>query len=249
MGLILQADEHVWRALEVVLGGCPGVGVLPPRVDRDLLKSAFRRRAHQLHPDKARAVGLSEQALAERFHELKLAYDYILSLLDSKAGGAAPSRSGAQGKVPARRLRFAQYLYFTGIIDWRTLLAAMRWQHRTRPRLGEIAREMSFLSAEGVTEILRLKASQERFGDAALRLRRLDHVRLFAMLCRQRRFDRPIGRFFVDHGLLTPAALARHLDRHWAHNLACAAAEIQDHSSPPWFPRSQPPAQGASVAW
>jgi hypothetical protein len=225
--LILQADEHVRRALGVVLGAYPGVGGLSPAVDRRVLKSAFRRRAHQLHPDKARAVGLSEQALAHRFRELKHAYDYLLALLDAPAL-IAERRFRRPGAIPRKRLRFAQYLYFTGIIDWHTLLAAMRWQHSARPRLGEIARQMSFLSSEDVGEILRLRGGAERFGDAALRLGRLDHVRLFAVLGRQRRFDRPIGRFFVDHGILTPVELAQQLDRHWAHNLACAAAEIQE---------------------
>ncbi len=309
--MILHADERVLRALGIVLGSSLGRPIaLPPRLDRRGLKSAYRRRAHQLHPDKARGLGLSEAALAHRFRELKVAYDFLLDTIaqhsaialddlrvppavarprkpasgadgngdghcygydngnasadgNGRAGqsgssvgsahdpgrgrerAARPPREGAAatgrppwgqaaqrptfrhtGGVPRRHLRFAQYLYFAGVIDWATLLAAMRWQHRTRPRVGEIARQMSYLSLEDVCAVLRGKRLEERFGEAALRLRRIDRLRLLTVLGRQRRFDRPIGRYFVDYNVLTPEHLARLLERHWAHNLACAAAEM-----------------------
>jgi hypothetical protein len=249
--LILQADERVLSALRVVLGGSPASRTYPSRIDQRTLKTAFRRRAHELHPDKARAVGLPERALAQRFHELKRAYDLLDSML--AAGGAIlldsvrppmrptePARAPAPratrraresihhlGAIPRRRLRFAQYLYYAGVIDWDMLVAAMRWQRRARPRIGEIAREMRFLSPEDICDILRRKLADERFGEAALRLRHLDRLGLFAVLARQRRFDRPIGRFFVERHVLTPGGLTQQLDRHWLHNLTCAAAEIR----------------------
>jgi hypothetical protein len=134
------------------------------------------------------------------------------------------------GAIPARRLRFAQYLFYAGVIDWATLVAAMRWQQRTRPLLGELAREMSYLSQDDVHAILRGQACDERFGETAIRLQRLDRLRLLTLLGRQRRFDRPIGRYFTENRIVTPSALARLLERHWAHNLACAAAECGERS-------------------
>jgi hypothetical protein len=251
-GVILQADEDVLRALGIVLGGRPGPGSsLAAHVDRRLLKTAFRRRAHELHPDKSRCVGLPEAALTHRFHELKGAYDFLLSVLANRSGVggdlAAPATPNAPRAerpvaratspepsptaprcvptIPGHRLRFAQYLYHAGVIDWHTLLAAMRWQYRTRPRVGELARQMSLLSRHDVCEILRQRELDERFGETALRLRRLDWSHLFSVLRRQQRLDRPIGRFFVGHDILTGGELATLLDRQWEHNLACAAAE------------------------
>ena len=249
--MILQADERVLSALRVVLGGPAASRAYLSRLDQRTLKTAFRRRAHELHPDKARAVGLPERALAQRFHELKRAYDFLESMLGAgdaifldsprpPVRPAAPTAAPAPrttrraresirhlGAIPRRRPRFAQYLYYAGEIDWDMLVAAMRWQHRTRPRIGEIARQMSFLSPEDICDILRRKLADERFGEAALRLQRLDRLGLFAVLARQRRFDRPIGRFFVERHVLTPAGLAEQLDRHWVHNLQCAATEIR----------------------
>jgi len=134
--------------------------------------------------------------------------------------------------VPARRLRFAQYLYYAGVIDWATLIAAMRWQQRTRPLLGQIARQMSYLTLDDVCAILKERTLGERFGDAAVRLRRLDQRRLLTILGRQRRFDRPIGRYFTENHIVRPEDLARLLERHAAHNLLCAAAEIGARQRP-----------------
>jgi hypothetical protein len=312
---VLQADGRVLQALATVLGGQPGP--IPASINRRFLRSAFRRRAHELHPDKARGLGLAEAVLVQRFRELKHAYDFLLTSLvgdgvivvaeamarpaivvpdrgrpidgnprivraqaprggvpraAARAGMRAPSpgsgdpRRGRRhpderprptprecsvgpdspvrvaatprpsfrhaGPVPARRLRFAQYLYYAGVIDWATLIAAMRWQQRTRPVLGQIARQMSYLTLDDVYAILRQRALGERFGDAAVRLRRLDQRRLLTILGRQRRFDRPIGRYFTEHRIVRPEDLARLLERHAAHNLLCAAAEIGARQRP-----------------
>jgi hypothetical protein len=250
----LAADGRVQRALGVVLG--VDVSRLEPcRLDRQALRTAFRRQAHRLHPDKALVIGLSEQALAYRFRELKHAYDYLVALLDvprvvagvstptaaEEVPAAPPNASSATqrsaasasapphprpGQMPRRRLRFAQYLYYAGVIDWNTLLRARRWQRRTRPYLGEIAREIGALSVDDVDYVLRHRRASERFGEAALRLRRLDHVRLLTILGRQHRLARPIGRYFVEHDILTLGELELWLQRHWAHNLSVAAAEL-----------------------
>jgi hypothetical protein len=248
----IEADGRVLQALGVVLGVEPLR--LPSAVDRRALKTAFRRRAHLLHPDKASAVGATEQTLALRFAELKSAYDFLVALLDGRTAAPAkgcgtPSVASAgratrpeppravlrygchpSSLIPRRRLRFAQYLYYARVIDWNTLLRAMRWQHRIRPRLGEIARECGYLSLDDVGHVLRHRAHDERFGDAALRLGRIDHVRLLTVLARQHRHDRPIGRYFVEHKILTRAELGVLLQRHWSHNLDVAAAQMRAYS-------------------
>ena len=262
----LATDGHLQRALGVVLGvdvsrlaGC--------HIDRQALRTSFRRQAHRFHPDKAQGMGLSEHTLAHRFRELKQAYDYLLALVEAQkattgtsaptsepaapavapsercaanrsgtAVGAVPARPGTiddvplapqpSARIPKRRLRFAQYLYYAHVIDWSTLLKARRWQHRTRPYVGEIAREIGLLSGEDVDHVLRHRQAGERFGDAALRLGRLDHVRLLTILARQHRLARPIGRYFLEHNILTPAELNAWLQHNWVHNLSVAATEL-----------------------
>jgi hypothetical protein len=250
----LAPDGRVQRALGVVLG--VDSRQLPPSLDRQALKAAFRRQAHRVHPDKALAMGLPEEALAQRFRELKHAYDYLLALLAAQRAAAvqqsapgrprpaasasrpgtrvaeaasAPAGTGfpPSAAVPRRRLRFAQYLYYARVIGWDTLFRAMRWQHRTRPFIGQIARDIGVLSSSDVSHVLRHRRPDERFGEAALRLGRLDHLRLLTILGHQHRLDRPIGRYFVEQNILTPEELDCWLRRHWTHNLSVAAAEMR----------------------
>jgi AcrR family transcriptional regulator len=124
-----------------------------------------------------------------------------------------------QGTVPRRRLRFAQYLYHSRIIDWTTLCDALRWQCRLRPRIGDIARRLRYLTHDDVCEILRHRGADERFGEAALRLRKLDARRLLVLLGNQQLLDRPIGGYFVERGILTRGELQELLRRHIVHNI------------------------------
>jgi hypothetical protein len=255
--MLLTPDDRILSALRILFGPTPQ----PTRVDRRAIRSCFRRRAHDLHPDKARQLGVSSSILAHRFRELRHAYDYLNRVLDPHAelrlspfcrtaatenrersgGRPRPVPSPAAGAwqawrpgpqsgtlLPARRLRFAQYLYYSRVIDWPTMFAAMRWQGRKRPRVGEIARDLSYLSRPDIADILCHRSLEERFGETALRLGRLSHVRLFTVLGRQRRLNLPIGRFFVEHHILTADELALHLEGHLQHNLSCAAAQLRE---------------------
>lgn len=74
------------RDLSLVLGRpfrfhSPELGVLDP----DALKHAYRRRAHELHPDKAVAKGLDPEYLSERFKDLQEAFLRVLTDMESGA--------------------------------------------------------------------------------------------------------------------------------------------------------------------
>ena len=267
-GAVLQADEHVRLALELVLGA-PAIEGARSRLDRGALKSAYRRRAHELHPDKARARGVASTTMEREFRELKDAYDLLSRLVEVHPAitlPAAPAedehrprpRAGAnnpgghqhptcpngppspasgvnlpgtvgdgwQRTLPRRRLRFAQYLFLSRLIDGPTLRAAVTWQRRSRPLCGEIARRLEYLTQEAIAQVLRERGPGERFGEAAVRLAYLDHPRLLTVLAWQRRFDRPIGRFFVERSILSPTELRDLLAGQWSHNLSYAAERL-----------------------
>jgi hypothetical protein len=258
----IEASGHVLDALKVVLGK----DLIHNRafVDRRLLKSAFRRHAHLLHPDKSRALGLSEEALAHQFRELKQAYDDLLALLDDRTIIVLPQQRHSDvswrrevretrqrtprssrfsraarcvhhvggglnvgDAIPKRRLRFAQYLYYARIIDWETVLLAMRWQFQRRPRVGQIARQIGYLTLEDVCHVLHHMRLGERFGEAALRLGRINAARLLIVLGLQQRLGHPIGRYFIEREILTQNELHDLLDRHRNHNLSVIADELR----------------------
>jgi hypothetical protein len=133
---------------------------------------------------------------------------------------------GWQHTLPRRRLRFAQYLFVSRLIDGPTLKAAVTWQRRSRPLCGEIARRLEYLTHGAVAQVLRERGPGERFGEAAVRLAYLDHPRLLTVLAWQRRFNRPIGRFFVERSILSPDQLRDLLARQWSHNLSYATERL-----------------------
>ncbi len=229
---------------------------------REDLKTTYRRRALETHPDRARSVGRSESDLSLEFRRVAEAYRVLSQL----AGGplpagvwrpppprpdhrpprpraetaraqpaSAPKREPEPADFPGRRvrysvhpeqmprrkLRFAEYLYYSGRVPWTLFVESLAWQRRQRPQVGRIAVEWGFLDPEDVGRILeerRLQAAQSvPFGEFAVRLGYLTSFQLLAVLGRQLRLQKRIGEFFVGHGLLDAgeidelrARIARH---------------------------------------
>jgi hypothetical protein len=127
--------------------------------------------------------------------------------------------------LPRRRLRFAEYLYYSGRVRWTELVEAIAWQRAQRPPVGRIAVDFGFLAPEDVAVVLERRraagASGVAFGEWALRLGYLTRFQLLAVLGQQLRRQRPIGQFFVERGLILPSdvevvrrAVLRHNARH-----------------------------------
>jgi hypothetical protein len=223
---------------------------------RDALRTTYRRRAMETHPDRARAVGRTESDLAREFRKVADAYRVLSGLvagpLPAPAPRAAPPpppprarpaprpRPAAPGRpraaegaaprvrvavrpedLPRRRLRLAEYLYYSGRVPWTALVEAVAWQRSQRPALGRLAVDWGFLSPGDVASILerRRAADQARipFGEYAVRLGYLTSFQLLALLGRQLRLQRRIGEFFVARGFLADGEIdeiRRRLARH-----------------------------------
>ncbi|BDG03921.1 DnaJ domain-containing protein [Anaeromyxobacter oryzae] len=241
------------------------------------LKTTYRRRALETHPDRARAVGRTESDLSREFRRVAEAYRVLSALRAgplpapvapreraappppaapprrpapapraARAGPAGPVRphpptgpgegrpaAAARGwtgspraeqvraapraaaapsprvpapELPRRRLRFAEYLYYSGRVPWTALVEALSWQRCQRPAIGRIAVDWGFLAPEDVAAILerRRAAAAQRipFGEFAVRLGYLTSFQLLALLGRQLRQQQRIGAWFVERGLL-----------------------------------------------
>jgi hypothetical protein len=132
--------------------------------------------------------------------------------------------------VPGRRLRLAEFLYYSGRVSWSQFVAAVAWQRRQRPSLGRIAVELGFLHQRTVASLLEQRRREgmasEPFGAYAIRQGWLTAAQLLAMLGRQQRLQRRIGVFFIEHGLLEETELEEarvELSRHNARVAARAA--------------------------
>jgi hypothetical protein len=129
--------------------------------------------------------------------------------------------------LPRRKLRLAEFLYYSGKVGWRDFVSAIAWQRAQRPAVGRIAMEFGFLDHRQVLEILerrrRLDAGRPPFGEVAVREGFLSSFQLLALLGQQLRLQRPIGQYFVERGLVTEPEIddARAVIFH--HNARCAA--------------------------
>lgn len=213
-------------------------------------RSAYRRRAKELHPDLVTdADEMMRKEHTRLFRQLAEAFDLVTGFLESRAvppSAAAKSAPGGQrpqsqekssqrkdrsgyfrGGVPARPMQIGLYLYYSGAIFYRELMEALLWQRRQRPSIGNIARHWGWLTTDDVKNILRGNPFG-RFGDRAVAMELLTPVRVKALLNFQRYRQQRLGDYFLERRILTAATL-EHL-----------AAELAEHnrrfrnSSPRW---------------
>lgn len=215
-----EVRDVVAEALEQLFGSDRPAGLDGPGWRR-VVREAFRKRALECHPDRAAALGRTPADLADEFHRLLEAF-HQLSQREEPPHAAPPASPRAageppraarpprdhlcQGAMPHRPLLFAEYLYYSGRVSWRTMVEAVAWQRRQRPAIGRIAVEWGHLSDDEVREILECRrrdgAANEPFGEYARRKGYLSGSQLLALLGRQRRMQRRIGQYFVEAGLL-----------------------------------------------
>ncbi len=122
-----------------------------------------------------------------------------------------------QSSIPDMKLLFGQYLYYAGVISWRTLISAINWQRQQRPTFGRIAQLWDYLGDEEIAAIISSRLVGERLGDAALRMGYMTPYQRNAVLGFQRWLQRPLGSYFTARGLLLEEEvdyLVRLLRRH-----------------------------------
>jgi hypothetical protein len=252
---------------------------------RGELKTAYRRRVLETHPDRAAVLGRAEAELMREFRAVSEAYELLAQLragplpsirpppppgppppvprasapsahraphrteaapprpppaAPRRTAGAASARpagpspaappppsapraasSGAGrarvgppwagARLPRRRLKLAEFLYYSGRVSWQDFVAAIAWQRGQRPAVGRIAVNFGFLDRWEVAEILERRrvegAGTEPFGEFAVRRGYLSPFQVLALLGQQLRLQQPIGQYFVDRGLVDDADL------------------------------------------
>jgi curved DNA-binding protein CbpA len=190
------------------------------------VRRAYRKRALLVHPDRVTTPDEElKRKYTEAFIEANRAYHQITSFLEKRDGhfravasgetgwrrGAAirPSQGNDQevrfyrGSLPRRPLFFGEFLYYSGLVPWKTLIEAIVWQRRQRPRFGEMARRWFKLSIEEIEWIMAERRPLERIGEAAVRQKFLTRFQANTILYHQRVKQRKIGEYFVEKGQLT----------------------------------------------
>lgn len=125
------------------------------------------------------------------------------------------------GPLPRRRLRLAEFLYYSGRISWQTLIAALVWQRSSRPKFLEIARQLRIVELQDMSRVLRSRAVHEHTGETASRLQIITTDDVGRILRIQRARQRPIGRYFVENTPVTQTDLEEALREMHRHNARC----------------------------
>jgi hypothetical protein len=123
-----------------------------------------------------------------------------------------------QGEMPLKVLRIGEFLYYSGKVSWQNFMAALNWQKRERPTFGEIAIEWNLLTEKDVVSIMSDRNFAEPFGEAAIRKGLLTRFWVRAILHRQSKMQPRLGRYFIEHGLLSQRDIGRALSGLKSHN-------------------------------
>ena len=99
------------------------------------------------------------------------------------------------------------------------MIDAIVWQRMQRPPIGEIARQWNMLTEDDIQKILKERSFNEKFGAHALRKGYISAFQLLALVGRQRSLQRPIGEYFIEHGMLTVPQLDLLIEQTKRHNL------------------------------
>lgn len=191
------------------------------------VNSAYRRRAVEIHPDKAIVSGRSVRQCEEEFHTLKVACEMLRNHIASKKilNRKSLEKKGQEKEgqtypyaLPQQKLPFGRFLYRIGVIEWRQLVEALAWQKSGRMKIGELGVSLGYLDQDSVYVILKNSGKDGAFGLTAEKMGLLSSVEVSDLLDRQRRMQKKIGQFFVEQGLLTSLELYQLLSQCREHN-------------------------------
>ena len=237
------------------------------------IKTAYRKRALETHPDRAKALGYFARDLNTEFIGVQQAYEKLLLFVETNNGSTLstplfndfrtrqassyksaekssdtssykntrPHKGGQKkstktkdapikdakrhpdhfytGSVPKGRLMIGQFLYYSGLISWRTLIDAICWQRRQRPQIGQIAIAWGLISSHDIIRILTDQTLNEKFGECALRIGYISDFEQMALVGKQRQLQRPFGEYFVKSGILSATDIMSMANKQLIQNL------------------------------
>lgn len=143
--------------------------------------------------------------------------------VDSLLNPSARGRTGHffAGPVPSRVMRFGDFLYYRGVVSRETLDSALVWQRSNRPLFGQIAVKYGMLSVHDFARVLVMMGRKKSFGETARDLRLLSEEQVAAILKIQSAYNCPLGKYFVENGMLDSNEIVRYLREMHCHNRSC----------------------------
>lgn len=206
------------------------------------LKAAYRKKAFETHPDRSKIVGRDEDRMNREFIKAAMAYEKLISIIKDKNKHVFNEKRDVKesrakyyntrdvfpdhyykGSMPKRKLLLGQFLYYSGLISWKTLISAISWQKRQRPLIGQIAMSWGMLSSFDIKSILEYRAMEgsykEKFCKYAWSKGYINLFERMALVGKQRSLQRPIGEYFTkEEGIFSAGKIEILLEKMWRHN-------------------------------
>ncbi len=209
------------------------------------LKAAYKKKALETHPDRAKALGHFTEDLTERFRQVQQAYETLLGFLESNkrrfVGDPVfhgrrkkphqkysyrptatrthrPKDHYYSGRLPRRNLLLGQYLYYSGVISWRALIEAISWQRNQRPKIGQIALKWGMINSKDIIQILSERTLNEKFGECAKRIGYITNFEHIALVGKQRMLQKQIGEYFIKQGFVSEKDIEYLANKQRLHN-------------------------------
>lgn len=105
--------------------------------------------------------------------------------------------------ITQHRVKLGRYLLSQGRITLQQLIDAVLWQRAQRPAVGKIALSWKVLERKQVYEVLMEKRHDQLFCSVAVDKGYMTPFQRLAILGKQRQLQQPIGRYFVEKGILS----------------------------------------------
>jgi len=124
------------------------------------------------------------------------------------------------GPMPNRKLVLGHFLYYSGVISWRTIVQAIVWQRMQRPRLGELGKKFGWLNEKEIRHIMDYRLPFQPFGESAVRLGHLTEQQRTILVFQQKRLQKKIGQYFVENRIMSQQRLDLYINKCRLHNAA-----------------------------
>lgn len=212
------------------------------------VKSAFRIKALETHPDRALALFGNAKDMEERFKALNNAYKQLSSYVEDPSrfkikdedffaparprspkhqaaaaerrhtGNRVQAGSYRSGRIPPIKLSLGRFLYYSGAISYENLISAIIWQRMQHLLVGKIAAKYGWLYEKDILHVIEHRLPGEKFGECAMRRGLMTSQRVNTVLGEQKRLRQPLGMYFTGRNILTHRELNSYLVMQYSHN-------------------------------
>lgn len=241
--MIAQPESNILEACRTLFG--PETRVSQQfllSLKPNILKTVFRKRALETHPDFYADHGPGiQRRQTELFQVVNEAYRIMRGYCERRdrerarprvyqttvqSSDAAPrpalpvNDSGMRfrGAVPDRPLEIGRYLYYRGRVPYHVVLKAIQWQMRQRPSIGAIAKRWRWLDDRSICSILAFRGVPRLFCQRALNLGVLSSYQVRTLLGYQRSLQKKLGEYFVEQGHIPREEMEQLAADHARHN-------------------------------